>query len=94
MRLSVGVCLAWLTIFVPSSVYAQTTVPADKPEPSAEDAERPSDVQNTRPLDTRGTTGQGEIDSNDTHARTRDDVIREILSNHLSDKHRPPAPPR
>ena len=55
MRLSVGVCLAWLTIFVPSSVYAQTTVPADKPESSAEDAERPSDVQNTRPLDTRGT---------------------------------------
>jgi hypothetical protein len=29
---SIAVCLSWLTIIVPSSVNAQNTVPADKPE--------------------------------------------------------------
>ena len=44
---SFAVCLSWLTIFVPSSVNAQNTVPADKPESS------------TGPTLTPETKGQG-----------------------------------
>jgi len=37
-------------------------------------------------------TGQGETDSDDPRPRTRDDVIREILSGYSTDKHRPVLP--
>jgi len=99
---SIVVSLTWLTIFVPSPVRAQNTVPANKSESVVEDPKRTNVQQdnplqeqpNTLPVDNElGTTGQGEIDSNVTGPRTRDDVIREIFSNHPSGKHRP-VPPR
>ena len=73
----------------------------------AEDAKGSSEVQqdgprqerpNTLPADTMRepgttTTGHEEIDSNITRSRTRDDVIREILSNQPIG-HANPVPPR
>jgi hypothetical protein len=91
--LSIVVCLTWLTICVASSVYAKNTVPADKP-----DAKESSDVHQDKPLQEytqleQRTTGKGETDSDDARPRTRDDVLREILSSHPSDKH-VTVPPR
>ena len=81
--LSIVVCLTWLTIFVPSSVYAQDPMSADKPGSSAKDAKGRPEVQkppqeqpSTQPVDI---TGHGEADSDDARPRTRDDVIRETL---------------
>ena len=73
----------------------------------AEDEKGSSEVQqdgplqeqpNTLPADTMRepgttTTGHEEIDSNITRSRTRDDVIREILSNQPIG-HANPVPPR
>jgi len=138
-------CLTLLTIFVPASVNAQNTMPADKPgtgrtvTPETKGQKQPQDW--TGPINTSQggapasspqgqsppgmqsapegssrttaepdkeeqpttqsvdktmepeTTGRDELDSNVTRPRTRDDVIREILSNHSSDKHRPPVLP-
>jgi len=128
----ITVCLTWLTIFIPSSVNAQNTVPTDKPEwstgrtltpetkgqkqpqgwtgptntgqgdapasspqgqspPGMQSAPEGSSKTTTEP-DKNKTTGQGEIDRDDTRPRTRDDVIREILNSHPSDQHRPVPP--
>jgi hypothetical protein len=94
--LSIVVCLTWLTVCVASSVCAQNTVPEDEKGPSHLQQDKPQQEQpNPLPAEKMNepgsiSTGQGEIDSNDTRPRTRDDVIREI---HPSDKHRP-VPPR
>ncbi len=77
--------LAWLTIFVPSTVYAQNTVPEDEKGPSHVKDKPLQEQPNALPTDKMNepgpnSTGQGEIDSNDTRPRTRDDVIREILN--------------
>ena len=96
--LSIVVFLTWPTIFVPASVYAQNAMAADTPASSTEDAKGSPDAQrdkppqeqpNTQPVDT---TGQRETDSDDARPRTRDDVIREILSGYSPDKHRPVLP--
>jgi hypothetical protein len=76
----------------------QGGAPASSPQ-----GETPSGMQSapegslkttTEPDRELGTTGQREIDTNATRLRTRDDVIREILNNHSSDKNSPPVPPR
>ena len=97
--LSIVVCVTWLTIFVASSVYAQNTVPEDEKGPShLQQAKPPQEQPNPLPADKmneRGpiSTGQGKTDSDDPRPRTRDDVIREILSDGYStDKHRPVLP--
>src|SRR5262249_47647137 len=102
--LSIAGYLTLLTIFVPASVNAQNTGPADKPgmqsapEGSSKtttesDKEEQPNAQSVDKTMEPQTTGHDELDSNVTRPRTRDDVIREILSNHSSDKHRPPVLP-
>ena len=96
--LSVVICLTWLTIFVPGSVCAQNTVPEDEKGPSHLQQDKPPQEQpNPLPTDKMNepgsiSTGQDETDSDDPRPRTRDDVIREILSGYSTDKHRPVLP--
>ena len=96
--LSIVICMTWLTIFAASSVYAQNTVPEDEKGPSHLQQNRPPQEQpNPLPAEKMNepgsiSTGHGETDSDDPRSRTRDDVIREILTNHPSDKHRPVPP--
>jgi hypothetical protein len=91
-------CLTWLTIFVPSSVCAQNTVPEGEKGPSHLLQDKPPQEQsNPLPADKMNepgsiSTGQGETDSDDPRPRTRDDVIREILSGYSTEKHRPVLP--
>jgi hypothetical protein len=99
MRFLSVVGLTWLTVCVASSVGAQNTMPEDEKGPSHIQQDKPPQEQ-PNPLPTEKmnepgsiSTGQGEVDSSDPRPRTRDDVIREILTNHPSDKHRP-VPPR
>jgi len=97
--LSIVICMTWLTIFAASSVYAQNTVPEDEKGPSHPQQDKPPQEQpNPLPADKMKepgpiSTGQDQMDSDEPRSRTRDDVIREILSDHSTDKHRP-VPPR
>jgi hypothetical protein len=96
--LSIVFFVTRLTIFVPGSVYAQNTVPEDEKGPSHLQQNKPPQEQpNPLPAEKMNepgsiSTGHGETDSDDPRSRTRDDVIREILTNHPSDKHRPVPP--
>jgi len=97
--LSIVVCLTWLMICVPASVNAQNTVPEDEKGPShpQQQDKPPQEQPNPLPADKMNgsesiSTGQGEIGSNEVRPRTRDDVLREILSGYSTDKHRPVLP--
>jgi len=58
---SIGVCLTWLTIFFASSVNAQNTVPADKPESTTGRTLTPETKGQKQPQGWTGpiNTGQG-----------------------------------
>jgi hypothetical protein len=58
--ISIAVCLTWLTIFVPSSVNAQNTVPADKPESSTGPTLTPETKGQKQPQGWTGPTTTGE----------------------------------
>jgi hypothetical protein len=68
---SFAVCLSWLTVFVPSSVSAQNTVPADKPESSTGPTLTPETKGQKQPQGWTGPTTTGEAGSNPTRYAAR-----------------------
>src|SRR5262249_41704449 len=57
---SIAVCLTWLTIFIPSSMNAQNTVPADKSEWSTGRTLTPETKGQEQPQGWTGPTNTGE----------------------------------